>query len=286
MLPWPFAIALTIFSTEQTMDHNDLADFKNRIGFSSLAAMGVSEGVRADWDELPTALSGIVKGKRTDMNRVNCSQSGLGTRSFAWKYKDRSIAIEVDVSGGGQEGARRALLSRASATMMMKIPYERRAAPLGDLAIQDPRSPSDTLMWVYRNVFVFVDNGETKVDVGPVAQAIQRFMEAHKVSRLTDHLPIVDQVRVSANEIHVGDEFQISIILGKHTPLDFVMTDFVETLDVKSLEDKLELVTRTSLTATFKAEKPGQTQIDIRVMDRKTLLSPPLSAPINVLPAR
>jgi hypothetical protein len=169
--------------------------------------------------------------------------------------------------------------------MMMKIPYERRAAPLGDLAIHDPRSPSETLMWVYRNVFVFVDNGETKFDVGPVAQAIQRFMEAHKVSRLADHLPVVDQIRVSANEIHVGDEFQVSVVLGKRTPLDSVMTDFVETLDVKSLEDKLELVTRTSLTATFKAEKPGQTHIDIPVMDRKTLLSPPLSVPINVLPA-
>jgi hypothetical protein len=79
----------------------------------------------------------------------------------------------------------------------------------------------------------------------------------------------------------VGDEFQVSIVLGKHTPLDSVMTDFEQ-----ALEHKLELVTSRPLMASYKAKIPGQTYIEIRVMDRKTLLSPPLSVPINVLPAR
>ena len=284
MLPWALAIALIISAMEQNMndyDHDDLADFKNRIGFSTLATMSASDGVRANWDELPTVLSGIVKGKRNDLNQVNSTQSGLGTRDFGWKDKETYLSIDIYVSGIGPAGARQAFLSRASATTMVKIPYERRPKPLGDLAIHDPHSPSQILMWVYRNVFVSVCNDGTSFDVEPVAQTIQRFMEAHKVNRLTDHLPVVDQVKVSANEIHVGDEFQVSIVLGKHTPLDSVMTDFEQ-----ALEHKLELVTSRPLMASYKAKIPGQTYIEIRVMDRKTLLSPPRSVPINVLPAR
>jgi hypothetical protein len=189
--------------------------------------------------------------------------------------------VTESCTSAGPAGAHQALLARASATMMLKIPYERRPARLGDLAIHDPRNPSQGVMWVYRNVCVVLDNDGTTLDVGPAAQAIQRFMEAHQVSRLADHLPAVDQVKLSANEIHVGDEFQVSITLGKHTPPDSVITDFDE-----ALQHKLELLTTTPLTATYKAKTPGQTRVDIPVVDRKTLLSPPLSVTINILPAR
>jgi hypothetical protein len=111
-------------------------------------------------------------------------------------------------------------------------------------------------------------------------------MEAHKVTRLADHLPVVEHVKVSKQEIHVGDEFQVAIVLGKQTPLDSVLTDFAEVLDPKTMEDKLELMTRNALTSTFKAERPGQATVDIQVMDRKTLLSPPLTVVVAVLPVR
>jgi hypothetical protein len=141
-------------------------------------------------------------------------------------------------------------------------------------------------MWVYRNVAVEVDNDGTTLAVEPAAQAIQKFMEAHKVTRLADHLPVVEHVKVSKQEIHVGDEFQVAIVLGKQTPLDSVLTDFAEVLDPKTMEDKLELMTRNALTSTFKAERPGQATVDIQVMDRKTLLSPPLTVVVAVLPVR
>ncbi|HEX7499135.1 MAG TPA: hypothetical protein VF524_02410, partial [Polyangia bacterium] len=99
-------------------------------------------------------------------------------------------------------------------------------------------------------------------------------------------LPVVEHVKVSKQQIHVGEEFQVTIVLGKQTPLDSVLTDFSEVLDPKTMEDNLELVTRTPLTATFKAVKLGQAHIDVSVMDRKTLLSPPLSLTVDVLSAR
>jgi len=267
------------------MDHDNLADFIKRIGYSTLAAVNPSDGVRANWDELPVSLAGIVKGKPANQNRASTSKSGSGSRSFSWKDKKGTFLIEVYVSGTGATGAHQALLARASATMMMKIPYERRPAPLGDLAIHDPRFPSEIVMWVYRNVFVLVSDGGTASDVGPAAQAIQRFMEAREVPRLVEHLPVVEKLKVSPDQIRVGDVFQVTIVLGKNTALESVTTDFSEVLDANTMEDKLEFLTRTPLTATFKAEKAGQTHVDVPVMDRKTLLSPPLSVTINVLPA-
>jgi hypothetical protein len=141
-------------------------------------------------------------------------------------------------------------------------------------------------MWVYRNVFAHVDTDSATLDVAPVAEAIQRFMEAHAVSRLSDHLPAVDKAKVSASEIHVGDVFQVSLVLGPKTALASVTTDFVQVFDTKTREDHLELETREPLIASFKATKAGQATIDIPVMDRKTLLSPPLSVVIDVLPGR
>jgi hypothetical protein len=169
---------------------------------------------------------------------------------------------------------------------MQTIPYALRPRPLGELAVYSPRHPAGVAMWVYRNVFAHVDTDSATLDVAPVAEAIQRFMEAHAVSRLPDHLPAVDKAKVSASEIHVGDVFQVSLVLGPKTALASVTTDFVQVFDTKTREDHLELETREPLIASFKATKAGQATIDIPVMDRKTLLSPPLSVVIDVLPGR
>jgi hypothetical protein len=268
------------------MEHGDLADFKNRIGFASLAGVSPTDGVRANWDELPSVLSGIVKGKRAYADQTNNSQSGVGQKGVVWRLKQGTLSVKVVVCGAGPAGAQQAFLEKASATMMTRIPYERTPQPLGDLAVYSPRVPAGHLLWVYRNVAVEVGNDGTTLAVEPAAHAIQKFMAAHTVARLADHLPVVEQVKVSSQEIHVGEEFQVTIRLGKQTRLDSVVTDFAEVLDPKTLEDKLELVTRTALSATFRAEKPGRTQVDVPVMDRKTLLSPPLSVTIDVLPAR
>jgi len=271
---------------ERPMDHNALSDFKSRIGFSKLAELAGSDGVRANWDDLPKVLGGITKGKRAYSDRANPTQSGEGTRDISWRLKEGSLIVDVLVSGSGPAGAQQAFLRRASATTRGKVPYDLRPGRLGDLAVCNPLNASGVVMWIYRNVYVVVDGDGTGIDLDPAVHAIQKFMEAHKVTRLADHLPVVEHVKVSKQQIHVGEEFQVTIVLGKQTPLDSVLTDFSEVLDPKTMEDKLELMTSTALSATFRAEKPGQTHIDVPVMDRKTLLSPPLRVTIDVLPAR
>jgi hypothetical protein len=266
--------------TQDEFDKNRIEDFKNRVGFSRLAGAHGLDGVVASWEELPKGLIGI-KGKRTDSGQAILLGSGLTKIKFIWQRGDEHFSVWVFVSGTGPARAQEKLLSLASENMMVKIPYDAGPPGLGDLSIQSLSPPAQVMMWVYRNVCVYVSNERSGREIEPMARAIQHFMEAHRVSRLGDHLPKVDRVDVSAEQIHVGDELKLSIILGKTTPLESVRTHFNEVG-----EHRLEVLSIQPLTATYRAKEPGQARIDIPVVDRKTLLSPPLSVTIDILPAR
>ena len=84
----------------------------------------------------------------------------------------------------------------------------------------------------------------------------------------------------------VDDESKVAIVLGKNTPLASLDTNFTSPIDPKTKEAGLAYVSRTPVEGTFRAEKPGKATVEVEVMDRKTLLSPPLSITVDVLPAR
>jgi hypothetical protein len=281
------AVALVAagLNKEPRMAQNDynkdrIESFKKRVGFSKLVGVDGPDGVVANWAEMPNTLI-YAKGKRIDSGQVYLLEPGLAKAKYVWKQGEDYLSVWVFVSGTGPSRAQERLLSLSSETMMPKIPYESGPAKLGDLSVRSPEPPFDVVMWVYRNVCVYVGTEVSARDVEPVAREIQRFMEAHHVSRLADHLPVVDRVDVSARQIHVGDELKLSIILGKTTPLESVRTHFNEVG-----EHRLEVLSIQPLTATYRAKTPGQTRIDIPVVDRKTLLSPPLSVTVDILPAR
>lgn len=269
------------------MAHDDfdklrLEEFKKRIGFSELEAATGPEGVVAPWDGLPGQLASVLKQLRLRSWGAGAVESGLADGRWTWAAtKDQTaLSVTVFVFGTGHAQAHAKLLSRASETTLLTIPYELGPSGLGDLSIRSFKPPSQVVMWVYCNVFVEVDNDRSGLVVEPVTRAIQRFMEAHRVPDVASHLPAV-AVKVSTEKIHVGDVFQVSINLGKRTPSLSLMTDFGVSLD-----DRLERLSREPLTATYKAKLSGQTRIEIPVADRKTLLSPALSVTLNILPAR
>jgi hypothetical protein len=261
-------------------DHPDLDDFKRRIDFSALDSRSTEDGVRADWDGLPGILhrQRPLGAKRPYADDIDIFKSGLGLRTFCWKGKD-TLVVKIHVSGIGPAGARQLLLEHASATTMGRIPYASRPGQLGDLAVHFPGNPSRLILWIYRNVFVLVDNDGTNLDVGPAAQAIQHFMERHRVWHLLEHLPKVGEVKVSSGEIHVGDEFQVSVGLGKGVTPDSLVTGFAQ-----DMACRLRQIGRGLMTVTYRAEKPGRAIVDVLVMERKTLLSPPLTVVVDVLP--
>ncbi len=287
MLTYILAVLLTAPAAKgrPAMDKPFIQEFKARIGFARLADVDPALGVRANWDELPKVLSALVKNKRPSES-TNLRPGGLGGKDYSWQFRDDSFLIEIFVSGLGSPGAQRVFLDRLSSSSRGALPYELRREQVGDLAIHYPAGPNTFIMWIYRNVLVHIINDENRVDLAGATRAIQRFMEDHAVQRLVDHLPVVDQVKVSKKEIHVGDEFKVTIVLGKNTTPESLETDFTSSIDAATGKYALLLVSDTPLEATFKARIAGKATIDVEVMDRKTLLSPPLSITVDVLPPR
>jgi hypothetical protein len=262
--------------------------FKDRIGFSKLKQVTGPDGVLAMWEDLQKTLSLQLKPMRLESTDGSATESGMGEAEWIWKGGQSSIDVSIFVSGAGPAKAQRQLLSIASATTMVRIPYESGPPGLGDLSIHNPRYPAAGVIWVYKNVCVQVDNDGSDVDVEPIARAVQKFMEAHRVARLAEHLPRVERVDVSAKQIHVGEEWRVSFELGKNTPMESVLTEIDE--EWQSLEygwhPRLEALKHSPLGAVYRGVEPGTARVQIRVVDRRTLLSPPLSVTVDVLPAR
>jgi hypothetical protein len=261
----------------------DVEGFKERIQFSRIATMGGVDGVKADWDDLSKELSAALKPKRLVFSDSVTSGSALMRKQLVWRKGDASVLIWVFVSGSGFAPVRERLLYLVTETTRPDIPYDPGPSNLGDLAIQSADGRADTIIWVYRNVCVCVrDANDSSVE--SIARIIQSFMERHHVARMVDHLPRVDRVDASARQVRVGDEWRVAIRLGKATLIDSVTTDIHEVFD-ESGGYRLESVSSSGLEAIYRATAPGTARVDIRVVDRKTLLSPPLSVTLEILPA-
>ena len=262
--------------------------FKERIGFSKLKEVTGPDGVLARWEDLQKALT--IQLKRLRLERTDCSvvESGMGEAEWIWRRGESSVDVSIFVSGAGPEKAQQKLLAIGSNTTMVRIPYEAGPADLGDLSIHDPRYPASGVTWVYKNICVDINTDGSGVDVEPIARVIQKFMEAHRVARLAEHLPRVERVDVSAKQIHVGEEWRVSFELGKKTPIESVLTEVGEEWQSLNLgwNRRLEAIKHSPLGAVYRGVAPGTARVQIRVVDRKTLLSPPLSVTVDVLPAR
>jgi hypothetical protein len=286
---WILAALLMAAGTgkEQRVDRDEFARnrierYKSRIGFSKLAALGGPDGVRADWEDLPHALTAELKDLELDWTEVSPAGLGRARSEWGWTQQGKQVLhLKVIVFGTGVAAAQQGLLEMSSQTMMVEIPYEAGPAGLGDLAVQGRKAPSLVVMWVFRNVCVHIDNATSGFAIEPFARAVQAFMNAHRVPRIAEHLPRISAIDVAPKKIHVGDDLKVSIVLSPDTHPASVVTDFTEVGELK-----LQRLAREPMTASYRAEHAGQAQVDIAVVDRKTLLSPPLSITIDVLPAR
>ena len=83
-------------------------------------------------------------------------------------------------------------------------------------------------------------------------------------------MPKVERVDLSPSPIHVGDELSVRVQLTPSTPLDSLLTS----IDHHNGSARLDQLEERGLTSTFRAERPGRSEIEISLVDRKTLLSP------------
>jgi hypothetical protein len=104
-------------------------------------------------------------------------------------------------------------------------------------------------------------------------------MESHLVPNISAYLPKVDALDLSPRSIHVGDEVHLAVKLAKGTSPETIVTSIEQGNERLLMAKDIQ-----ALTGTYRAEHPGKSRIDVLLVDRKTLLSPPLSVSIEVLP--
>ena len=261
-----------------------IESFLERVGFAKLDRLTGADGVSANWDQLRISLSAQLPELRPYHFQADVLESSLVEASWNWQRRDKYLSVSITVSGAGFAKIHGRLRSLSTETTMVRIPYGPGPDGLGDLSVRHHAAGSDTIMWVYRNVCVSLDGDGPGADLGPIATTIQRFMEAHRVTRVAEYLPRVDRIDRSARRIQVGDEWRISFQLGKNTPADSVTTEIDEAI-AGGGGHHLESVRTADGEATYRAVSPGTARVEIHVVDRKTLLSPPLSASVEILPA-
>ncbi len=273
-------LALTVSGKDPgVMNQREIDDFKNRIGFSKLTDVDPFKGVRASWGQLPIVLAPQLPGLKLSSAKTYPIAPGLAEGSWTWKRGDSTFSVSAFVSGTGATRARDQLVSLATNTMMVKIPYDKGPVDLGDLSIQDSVAPVEQIIWVSHNVCVLVRDDGTGTRVEPVARSIQRLMETHLVDRLADHVPRFESVKASPKKVHVGSTLEVSVVLGSGTSIDNVSIAFTQ--DEPKLLEQME---RRPLSTTYRARKAGQTQVGVSIVDRKTMLSPDIAVTVDILP--
>ena len=263
---------------QSSMEPNEVEAFKSRIGWSSMPPPDLSGGVCADWSSLPAALQPTLAGLRPYSESVISVEPGMVQLRLTWRREPKALAVGVFVSGIDPMQVRDKLVSIASNTMRMTIPFVRGPEDLGEMSIRDAEGESDMLLWVFHNVLVQVENMDSGFDIIPVVYAIQSFMNRSLTPVLAAATPGVDEIHLSPSPIHVGNEASVSLTLASGTASDLT-AKFRE-----SPSSLLEAKRSDALSATFLAKSPGQTHIIVTLLDRKTLLSPALSVPVEVLP--
>jgi hypothetical protein len=283
-------LLLTAEPGRKMTDHDDdfgrrIETFLDRIGFSKLEQLTGTDGVRAGWDDLRAILSAQLRQLRPRHFDTHIVESSLVEADWNWQRGDNYLSVSIFVSGAGFVRIHRRLRALSTETSMVRIPYGPGPSGLGDLSMRHQVPGSDVIMWAYRNVCVSLGGDGPEVDLEPVARTIQRFLEIHRVPRVAEYLPRVDRIDSSAKTVHVGEEWRVGFQLVKEVATDSVTAEILEVVDGAG-HRHLERIHASDRQATYRAASPGVAQVEIHVVDRKTLLSPPLAVSVEVLPAR
>ena len=237
----------------------------------------ISGGVRADWSTLLAPPQPALAELRPYSENVYSDEPGLVQLHRTWRKGPKLLAIAVYVSMDSMQ-VREKLIAIVSSTMRPTIPFVRGPKDLGELSIRHLVGHNDTLMWVFHNVLIKLENEGSEFDIVPAAYAIQAFMNRALTPALASVAPHVDGLHVSPSPIHVGNEVRLSVTLSPGTAPD------INTRIRESSVELLGITGRDALSATFLAKRPGRTSLNVTLIDRRTMLSPPLSVPVEVLP--
>jgi len=258
-------------------DDRKMTSFKSRVGWDEVPGVEATDGVVADWSELPELLKPVLMPElRLESARVSAHERGLAQLEIDFRRRSRSVRIRIYVSSQGPALAREKLLSLVYWTNMMTIPHVRGPATLGEISLLSAHPQSSWLLWAFRNVCVDIyDDGTQTLSV---ADVIQTFMSQHLRPAAATFVPSVDSVEITPSPVHVADRLRVAVKPSFAAELQ---------LDDSYREEQSELLKShgsDAVSRTYTAEASGNASIALHLVDSKTLLVTSLRLPLEILP--
>ncbi len=261
-------------------------DFGEQMGFAQAPHRPPSDGVVADWSQLP-AESKQWRHAWTQLGSKTESLTSDAARA-SWVYEGKTqkasrLTIAITVCGGGQAAAIARMNEVGHSSNMAMNPFGPAPAPmtLGDFtAVSFPERAARlgrtlTIFWVYRNVLAEVRvTGTEGEEVFPIARVIQHYMNHHQVKDLPLHLPKVQSLRFSPVKAVVGQLLHVEAVVGALSPS--------LKIQINCLTDHLKFDTEDRTTATYFPQAAGTAVIEAVILDEKTLLTTRRQEPIQV----
>ncbi|MFP2907946.1 hypothetical protein ACLESD_23425 [Pyxidicoccus sp. 3LFB2] len=257
-----------------------LKEFKDRIGYDQVVfSPDPDVGVVADWDGVKAFLPTQEAGWEAFSEDVYGLADGLVMRKWSFRRGTATFILRVHVSSSGAQAARERFLSSVATTSMAKIPYVRGPAWLGQLSVQSPGTPLQTVFWVFHNVFVELRD-TSSLAVEPVARSLQGFMERHVEQHVSQRLPRIDKVTVSRSRLQVDEEVEVQVHPEQSQPARQLR------VEVQANLEELGLVKQSATAFTYQALRPGSSTVEVSLSDLKFLLVSQAQVQVDIQPKR
>lgn len=253
-------------------DPAETETFKSEIGWAQVDSIEQDVGILFNWGSLPLALRAEQDHWQVEEGGPLLTRPGVNSRYWVLLAPPKTLVIRVSVSSTGNLAAREMLLHIASLNMMVRIPFKRGPAGLGDMSAQN----ANKIIWTFKNVCASVEDQRTGVDLEYFARKLEDIIEQHVTTPLSQHIPTLAQIITSANRIHVGQQTELKFVQKLAT------NNLIVAVERPGLF--LEVVSSDAHSVLLKGVAPGSMDVEIKVSDRQTLLGRPERVHIEVVP--
>ncbi|HLL55495.1 MAG TPA: hypothetical protein VK447_18190 [Myxococcaceae bacterium] len=261
-------------------DDQDLQSFKARIGFDRLVDSGSPDvGVAADWDGIREFLPSREAGWTQFSDDVDPPMAGIVMRQWVFRRGKANFSLRIYVSSVGPSAARDRFLAAATTTSMMTIPYVRGPSHLGQVSVQMPGEPLQSVLWVFHNVFVQLRDN-SGISVEPIARALQGYMERHVTQNVSRYLPQFGKVNLSRNPVQVGQEVEVEV-----HPKDPAAMKRLR-IGLSAPPTELDLTRQSTTASTYEALRPGKVEVEATLADQNFLLVSTTRVQVEIQPKR
>jgi hypothetical protein len=262
--------AATIVGGKRMAPTDAITEFRNRIGLPVGALPPSPAGVvAADWSALTETLRNEHSEWVATAKAPLLAKPGIMSRDWMLQRGGDRVRVSVSVATAGFHAAIEEMIDNASQTMMMTIPFARKAGGPGDITLASVGTAGNNeLLWVYRNVFVSVRSMSGQLDLKPIAGSIQQFARSHRTPSLNGAVPRITQIAPESRAVTVAR----TALLHLHVT---AAPEILARLMVRADDGALAVVMERgdAQSVVLKALKPGTVKVDVMVGDPVSLLS-------------